>query len=131
MQHVRTVAAKVATILPRMKGAAMKAMTSVATDGLVPVPPMPDSQSRTDKEVTERMATNDELERIRRELEDLNAEWRADHGNASGAGSGAFLKQRIGARSRLGAAPKVGRRTGSRGSAIAALRSRADRAAGP
>jgi hypothetical protein len=38
----------------------------------------PDSQSRTDKEVTERMATNDELERIRRELEDLNAEWRAN-----------------------------------------------------
>ena len=56
----------------------MKAMTSVATGGLVPVPPMPDSQSRTDKGVTERMATNDELERIRRELEDLNANWRAN-----------------------------------------------------
>ena len=56
----------------------MKAMTSVATGGLVPVPPIPDGQLRTDKEATERMATNDELERIRRELEDLNAEWRAN-----------------------------------------------------
>jgi|RhiMetdeSRZDD1v2_1073273.scaffolds.fasta_scaffold1372896_1 hypothetical protein len=56
----------------------MKAMPSVATGGLVPIPPMPDSEFRTDKEATERMATNDELERIRRELEDLNAERRAN-----------------------------------------------------
>ena len=56
----------------------MKAMTSVATGGLVPVPPMPDAQFGTDKEATERKATNDDLERIRRELEDLNAERRAN-----------------------------------------------------
>ena len=56
----------------------MEPLPTVAVYGLVPVPPMPDNQFRADKEVTERMVTNDELERIRRELEDLNAEWRAD-----------------------------------------------------
>jgi len=63
---------------PALKeGAAMKTMTSVATGGLLPVPPMPDTQLGTGKVATERMATNDELER-RRELEDMNAEWRAN-----------------------------------------------------
>jgi hypothetical protein len=39
---------------------------------------MPDTQFGTGKEATERKATNDDLERIRRELEDLNAERRAN-----------------------------------------------------
>jgi hypothetical protein len=74
----------------------MKPLTSAAVFGLVPVPPMlatdthSDSDSCVDSDIwsvtanaarlselqhdaTERMATNDELARIRQELEDLNA----------------------------------------------------------
>jgi hypothetical protein len=62
----------------------MKFFVSVAGDGLLPAPPMPDTQLRSDKGIkrliaeevpswlqcgaTERMATKDELADIRREL---------------------------------------------------------------
>jgi hypothetical protein len=80
----------------------MKPLTSAAVFGLVPVPPMPvtgtqnDSDSCADGDIwpvpandanaarlaelqydaTERMATNDELARIRQELDDSSAESR-------------------------------------------------------
>src|SRR5215207_717580 len=68
---------------PKME-AVMKAFVSVAGDGLLPAPPMPDTQLRSDKGIkrliveevpswlqcgaTERMASKDELADIRREL---------------------------------------------------------------
>jgi hypothetical protein len=74
----------------------MKPLTTVAVYGLVPVPPMADTQACSDNDnqppaaddenaahlawlrhdAAERMATNDELARIRRELEELSAESR-------------------------------------------------------
>ena len=74
----------------------MKTLTGVAVYGLVPVPPLPDTQACSDNDnqpltagdvnaarlawlrhdAAERMATNDELARIRRELEELSAESR-------------------------------------------------------
>ena len=74
----------------------MKPLTTVAVYGLVPVPPMADTQACSDNDnqppaagdenaarlawrrhdAAERMATNDELARIRQELEELSAESR-------------------------------------------------------
>ncbi len=74
----------------------MKTLTTVAVYGLVPVPPMADTQACSDNDnqpltpddanaahlawlrhdAAERMATNDELARIRQELEELSAESR-------------------------------------------------------
>jgi hypothetical protein len=74
----------------------MKTFTSAAVFGLVPVPPMPATDARSDRDfwpvtsgdmislqlarlqpdATERMATNDELARMRQELEELSAESR-------------------------------------------------------
>jgi hypothetical protein len=74
--------------------AIMKALTSAAVFGLVPVPPMPSAAPCSDTEPcrdnglgpasqlvdpqredgTERMATKDELTRIRGQLEDASAE---------------------------------------------------------
>ena len=74
----------------------MKPLTTVAVYGLVPVPPMADTQACGDNDnqpltagdvnaahlawlrhdAAERLATNDELARIRQELEELSAESR-------------------------------------------------------
>jgi hypothetical protein len=78
----------------------MKPLTSAAVFGLVPVPPMSPTDTHSDHDScvdiwpltlddasaprlaelqhdpAERMATNDELARIRQELEDLSAETR-------------------------------------------------------
>ena len=74
----------------------MKTLVSAAVYGLVPVPPMLDTRGCSDSDnravaaedmkssqpkcfehrvVTERMATKDELARIRRELEELSGDW--------------------------------------------------------
>ena len=78
----------------------MKPLTTVAVCGLVPVPPMADMRACRDDDnqppaaddenagrlawhrhdAAERMATNDELARIRQELEDLCAELQAPPG---------------------------------------------------
>ena len=75
----------------------MRPLATVAVCGLVPVPPMADTQACRDDDnqppaaddenaarlawlrhdAAERMATNDELARIRQELEDLCAELQA------------------------------------------------------
>ena len=84
------------------RGTVMKVLVSVAVFGLMPVPPMPDTlSSRVDhararsedfefsqlaflpRPILERLATKEELARIRDELEGIHAEKR---GNAKGGG---------------------------------------------
>ena len=97
MQDRRIAVALAAAIRPIERPeneATMKALTSAAVFGLVSVPPMPSAAPCSDTEPcrdnglrpvsqlvdpqredgTERMATKDELARIRRQLEDASAE---------------------------------------------------------
>jgi hypothetical protein len=88
----------------------MKTLTSAAVYGLVPVPPMPDTRAsgRNDNRqhpaedvnfsqlewlqpnaATERIATKDELARIRRELRDASAELSGGRGSLQQSAQGA------------------------------------------
>ena len=65
----------------------MKTLVSVAVYGLVPLPPMPErlkgscedlqTTSADSLPITERLATQEELARIRDELEKVEGRWRA------------------------------------------------------